>query len=357
MPRALLVRPGPNFSVSDVADGWKQGLLANGYDVLEYNTDERLTHFGSSYRLNAQNRYELAIPDDQAVTWLAMEPLKGFLFDWWPDLVVVISGFFWMEHLTKVIQGRGMKLVFVFTESPYQEDTQFERASDGCDLAVLNDPTHLDRYRDAGIPVTYVPHSYRPTLHYPAPAAAGYESDVCFVGTGYPSRIEFLERVDWSGIDLALCGNWASFTDAHPLAQHVRGITDKVRSDRFPVYELCIDNRDTVRWYRGAKASLNLYRREADRPELSDGWSMGPREVELSATGCFFLTEARPENRQVLPFVPTFASPDECGELLRWFLARPDARADIVARARAAVAEWTLERRVADVLRLVDRSR
>lgn len=352
MPRALLVRPGPNFSVADVADGWKQGLLANGYDVLEYDLDSRLQHFAGAYRRDAGDGYVPAVLEDEQVVWLATEPVKGFCYDWWPDVVVCISGFYWTEHLSRIIRQRGHKLLTVFTESPYQEDTQLARASWGVDLAVLNDPTHLDRYRAAGVHAMYLPHSYRPDVHCPAPVPDRYTSDVCFVGTGYPSRLRWFESVNWQGIDLRLLGNWASMPEGHALADRVHVYdTDPERG-----LEQCIGNTETVNWYRGAKASVNLYRKEADRPELADGYAMGPREVELAATGCFYVTERRAENSDRLPMVPKFDTPGEAEDLLRWYLARPDRRTTVATKARAAIADWTFTNRVAEALHELDRT-
>ena len=60
--------------------------------------------------------------------------------DYWPDLVVVVSGFFIHSLLAEIMRNRGHKVVMVMTESPYEDDRQLEQA-DGVDAVVLNDPT------------------------------------------------------------------------------------------------------------------------------------------------------------------------------------------------------------------------
>jgi len=353
MPRALVVHPGPAFSVADVHRGWVRGLNAAGWDVVEYDLENRLRFFSNAY-LPHEDEFLLAFTQEGA-NWAATEQLKSVVYDWWPDLVVVISGFFMTEHLATVLRARGHKLVWVMTESPYEDERQQTQAGWGADLVVVNDPTNLAGY---DCPAIYVPHSYDPAVHGPGPATPELTSDVCIVGTGYPSRVRFLEQIDWSGIDLALLGMWRSL-EGHRLERLVRTPGGKIAADEFvdddDPLEQCIDNDLTVAWYRSTKASINLYRREAQRPDLSDGWAMGPREVELAACHTFFLTEPRGENLEVFPEVPKFTTPDEAAELLRWYLAHPAARDRVVRLAAEKVAGWTFERRVADVLARLDR--
>src|SRR6185369_3003862 len=120
----------------------------------------------------------------------------------------------------------------------------------------------------------YAPHAYRPAVHCPGPTDAK-ASDLAFCGTGYPSRVEFLEAMDLNGIEVALAGNWMQLDEASPLRKYVVHDIDE-----------CFDNTEAVALYRAAKSSLNLYRKEG---ESSAGWALGPREVELAATGVFFL--------------------------------------------------------------------
>ena len=281
----------------------------------------------------------------------AGEQVQAYAFRWLPDVTFIVSGFFLTEFTVQLLRARGSKVVWLMTESPYEETTQLRRAGWAADLVVLNDPTHLGQYADAGISAMYVPHSYDPAVHRPGPADPACLSDVCIVGTGYPSRVRFLEQIDWTGIDLALLGMWKTL-EGHPLAEHVRGVT--TGPDDPDRYEVCIDNAETVTWYRSTRASLNLYRREAEADTLTDGYAMGPREVELAACGTFFVTEARGENVDRLPMVPKVSTPAEADEMLRWYLAHDDERLRVADAARRAVDGWTFEARAAEVLRLLE---
>jgi hypothetical protein len=98
---------------------------------------------------------------------------------------------------------------------------------------------------------------------------------------------------------------------------------------------------------------MNLYRREAETEQQIAGWSMGPREVEMAASGLFFLRDPRPESDELLGMLPTFTGPQDASEQLRWWLDRPEKRRELAAGARAAVADRTFDNHAAQLLRLL----
>lgn len=338
MNRALVVHPGPQFSVSDVHRGWIKGLRQLGWWAEEYALNNRLYFFAEA-KIERDGEHYNAFSFDEAAR-LAMKEVEAAYLEFWPQVVFIVSGFYLNEFVCQVLRDRGAKIVLIHTESPYEDGKQLRRAP-WVDLNVLNDPTNIDTFK-AEAPTIYLPHCYDPDLHHPADPTPGYESDLAFVGTGYPSRIEFLEAVDWSGIDVALGGNWQELTDESPLRPFLsHDIGD------------CLPNEDAVVHYQSTRASLNLYRAEAMHPQLVEGWSMGPREVELAATGCFFLREKRGEGDALLPMLPTFTEPAEFAEKLRWWLARDDEREAAALKAREAVADRTFDTNAATALQLL----
>ena len=321
-----MVHPGPEYSVSDVYRGWCRGLRDIGVEVAEYNLHDRLNFFARAHLRNEDGEFTKALKDDEAIH-LAAAGLKQACYDYWPDLVVVVSGFFIHSLLAEIMRNRGHKVVMVMTESPYEDERQLEQA-DGVDAVVLNDPTNIDQFLAANPNTIYLPHCYDPDLHYPG--VSDFKADCVFVGTGFPSRVEFMQQVDWTGIDLGLAGNWRHVPD--DLARHV-------------VHDLedCMPGERTPDLYRGALTSFNLYRTEAQRDDLSEGWAMGPREVELAATGCWFARQSRPEGDELFPMLPIFETPDELGDQIRWALNNPDKRQQAADDARAAVADRTFD--------------
>ena len=327
--RILMVRPGPHFSVADVHNGWRDALRALGHEVADFNLDDRL-NFYTQALLERDGEIAKAFSEEAAVR-LAAEGLKTALYDFWPDIVLVTSGFFLPPAIYPVIRARGHKLVALFTESPYEDDKQLERAG-FFDLVLLNDPTNLARFRQENAQSFYVPHAYRPELHKPGPADPDLACDLSFVGTCYPSRAEFFRACDLDGLQVRFAGNFQQWRE------------DPWFTDRLvhPV-EFCCDNDDTVRLYQSSRASINLYRKEASSEDLSAGWAMGPREVELAATGTFFLREPRPESDLVLGMLPSFSEPGEVRPLLDWWLSHDGERERVAHAAREAVAGRTFE--------------
>ena len=246
------------------------------------------------------------------------------------------------------MRQRRHKIVILHTESPYQDDEQLVRGS-LADLNLLNDPVNLDRFRQDG-PAEYMPHAYRPSLHHPrqGPVDPAKTSDLCFIGTAFRSRIEFFEAMDLDGIDVLIGGNdWGSIAPESKLAPLIgSGVGNPD----------CVDNAQTADLYKHARAGINFYRREAEDTWTGDAWAMGPREVEMAATGLFFLRDPRGESDEVLGnILPSFSSPGDASEKLRWWLARDGLREKRAAQAREAVKDRTFDANVRRFLELTEK--
>lgn len=327
--RILACHPGPNFSVADVHAGWVAALTGLGVQVADFNLGDRLEF------------YCRAVPDKADAVRLTNNSLHAVCYQYRPDVLLVTSCLFLTAQHLDVVRAYGVRVVILHTESPYEDDVQLRRA-ERAHINLLNDPTNLEKFR-AVAPSWYVPHAYRPDRHHPRPGRPEHASEFCFVGTGFPSRVAFFEAVDWDGIDVALGGHWQNLTDGSPLRKYV-------------AHDLaeCLPNDRTADMYAATKLSANMYRREANRPELGYGWAMGPREVELAAMGVPFLRDPRGEGDELLPMLPTFAGPTDFGDKLRWWLAHDDEREAAAAGARAAVAERTYEANARMLLGLLD---
>jgi spore maturation protein CgeB len=326
--RILCVEPGPNFAVADVHEGWAKALAGLGNEVRVFNLAARLQW------VEAELRGKL--PENErgqtAARWVA-EQLRGACFDLWPDLVVICSAFFIPPETYDIIRSRGIKVVVLLTESPYEDSAQYNIAA-RADLALVNDPTNLDTFRQHQPNTFYLPHAYDPDRHHRRPLSPDLKCDFGWVGTAFPSRIGFFEQVDWRGADVALAGNWQALEEHSPLAGYL--VHER---------EACFHNNDTVDLYSSCKASANLYRREGAAGISEPGWSVGPREVELAACGTFFLRDPRPEGDDLFPMLPTFTGPDEFSDKLAWWLTHDTARDTAADAAREQIAEWTFTNR------------
>lgn len=346
--RWLIVHPGPQFSVHDVYVGWVEALRALGEDVLEFNLDKRIQVYDAAL-LETGNADEDGHPEvrkafsrEQALA-AAIQGITGACYTWWPDVVLGISAFFVPAWHLDVMRDRGHKVVLLTTESPYQDDQQLALAAHA-DLCLVNDPVNIAAYRQLG-PAEYMPHAYRPQVHRPGPGVPELKSDFAFVGTGFASRVEFFEQMDFSGLDVLLAGAWPDLAESSPLRRYLPG-GDVVQ---------CTGNEETADIYRSTRAGINFYRREAEDAHAGEGWAIGPREVELAAAGTFFLRDPRGEGDELFPMLPVFDGPGDASEKLRWWLARDGQREKAAAGARAAVADRTFEANARRLLQLLDK--
>lgn len=339
--RWLACAPGPNFSVYDLHVGYSEALKAAGETVVDFPLGSAITFYDSVFIQTGPNEVRKAL-DGQKATELAADRLAGALWKVRPDVLLITSGFFVDPVLLDIARADGVRIVLIATEQPYELTRELGIASH-CDIALLTDPTTIGHFEQV-CTARHQPHCYRPAVHRPGPARPELAADLAFIGTAYQSRIEFFEGMDLAGLDVMLAGNWQQLGDDSPLRTHIVGNPDD-----------CLDNERTADVYRSAKVGLNLYRREAERPDLSTGWAVGPREVEMAACGAFFLRDPRPEGDELFPSLPTFAGPAEASEHLRWYLAHPAAREAAAGKAREAVADRTFDHAVAALLRLLDK--
>lgn len=338
--RIVLAHPGPSFSVHDLFVGWSEALTALGHKVIPYNLDERLAFYDGVFFNVSEGRFKKAITAEQAVE-MAVNGLNATLYKVVPDVLIVISGFLIPTELLDHARRHGTKVVLIHTEQPY-ESARETALAEHADLNLLNDPVNIDRFPAGSY---YQPHCYRPELHRPGPPDPDLRADFAFIGTGFASRIEFFEAMapGLRGLDVLLGGNWQQTAETSPLRKYLAHDVSE-----------CMDNPSTALVYRSAKVGLNLYRREHDEHDSADGWAIGPREVEMAATGMPFLRDSRGEGDELFPNHPIFTSATEAAERLRWWLAHPNERQAAASSARAAVADRTFHQAAVRLLNRIE---
>lgn len=348
--RILAAAPGPNFSVQDVHVGWVEALRELGQTVVEFNLSERLTFYDAALlevgrAADGSAAVRKALSAQQAQE-LAVNGLYAALYKVRPHLLLVTSAFFVPPELLDLARASRTKVVLLHTEEPYEHARQLALA-EHADLNLINDPTNLAAFQALG-PAEYIPHAYRPAIHHPGMPHPALAADLAFVGTGYASRVAFFEAMANGGrlddLDILLAGNWQQLDESSPLRAYV------AHDDAD-----CLDNTQAAAIYRSMRVGLNLYRREAETPELAAGYAMGPREVEMASCGAFFLRDPRPEGDEALGMLPTFTGPDDASEQLRWWLTHPTERQSAADQARAAIAGRTFTAHATALLRHLDR--
>jgi spore maturation protein CgeB len=334
--RALVVEPGPSFSVADVHHGIMSGLEQNGVTAVPHDLGDWM-QFCTLAHMKRGRKWIPAFEYEDACR-MAAYTIKAACWDAVPDVVIIVSSFFIPPDIYMNLRERGRHVVLWLTESPYEDERQVAMARHA-DTVITNDPTNLDLFRKQNPRTFHIPHGYDPNIHHDI--GRSDKHPFSFVGTGYPSRVEFFEKVDWP-CDPLFAGNWKQVGDDSPLLPFLADERGQ-----------CIDNTDTADLYRSSVTSANLYRKEAMSDDDIEGWAIGPREVELAMCGLWFAREPRSEGDQLFKRLPKFTEPGELSDQLRWALDHPDARRDAITQAKAAVADRTFKNNIAHLLKII----
>jgi hypothetical protein len=323
--KILAVHPGASFSTHDVYVGATEGLRELGHDIWEYKLDNRIATAGAwlTYCWRRAKTLPKPTPDDilyKASAELVERALRINMPADPLDVVLVVSAMYLHPDIFVLLKRAGIRVAVLFTESPYDDERQ-QKILPFVDCAWTNEIT------SAKNGVRYLKHAYRPAVHgVTGTSDDSIEAhDVVFVGTGFQERLDMLQGVDWTGIDLGLYGDaWSLLGPRAKVRKYIRGGS--------------VDNDATAILYRKAKIGLNLYRRSKGfgkhAPMIGAAHSLNPRAYELAATGCFTLSEYRPEVTETFgPLVPTFETPQQLGDLVRQWLADDAGR----ERIRAAL--------------------
>lgn len=345
--KLLLVAPGASWSTADVEAGLRFGLDQHGVQIVRYRLDERIDRskrwLYTAWRRARRKQPGLEKPSVADVFYQAGVGAIEMALRHQVDAVLVVSAMFLHPDVMILMKRAGLKVVVLFTESPYDEAKELAVAKlvDGC---WTNERSSVPAFQSANPNSGYLAHGWHPERHKP-----GFQSgdehfpshDVVFVGSAFSERVEWLSAINWTGIDLGLYGSWEALGSRHPLRQFLRGGA--------------IDNARTAALYRRARVGLNLYRSSQgwgkDAPRIAHAESLNPRAYELAACGAFHISTHRAEVSEVFgSLVPTFESPKEAEALIRAWLPNATGRAVVASQLPARVAESSWVHRSAQVI-------
>jgi spore maturation protein CgeB len=351
----LVWYPGASVAVKDVADGLMAGLEANGIRAIPYRLDAHLDMAGWALKQAYAERQKEGVPVTAPTAadcyyYANMGVLERALrYDC--EWVVMVSGLFQHPDYAVMLRRSGRKVALLCTESPYQ--TRHERYLAGfVDHVFVNERSMVAPYREVNPSTSYLGAAWNPGRHVDAAQpedAKETAHDVVFVGTGFIERIHLLERMDWTGIDLGVYGTWDMVEDGSPLLAHLPVV------DGEPKLAQSIPNSRTAALYRRAKVGLNLHRTavdyDPDTAHISGAESLNPRCYELAACGKFFISDYRPEARDVFAgALPTFRDAREATEMVRLALKDATWRADVAEVCRELVQRHSWRERAAQAL-------
>lgn len=311
MKRIAVLFPQHPFSTRDCAIGYSRAFRHLGFHVTEIYYDI----IWRKYKARGLDRNDIP---RKACRDVVMEIVESC-----PDLVVVIDGASTHEIFWNWMQRLGILTAVVMTDCPYWDDIHAHLCAKA-DYAFANDKLSANKME-----CQYLPLAYSQDVHRPFLVSEKYKSDVVFVGTGFPERLDILEGVDWDGIDFKLLG----YFDLEPGSR---------LSPYFNQSGEFIHNTETVKYYNGSKIVLNLNRLSIDlygKERIKERGSVGPRIYEAAACGCAIASQNDiPELKQLLGdnYLP-FNTPEELSSVIREWLPKERELEKMGKRARTAM--------------------
>lgn len=348
--KILVVSPVPTYATWDVYDGQVSGFKAAGAEVTAMNYSKVWTayaEFKEYMEVTGKAEY-----NSINHTLFAGDRIVAAAITLEVDLVHFVAPMHINPVTLRVLKDYvKIKTSAYFTECPYDDEWAL-RLAEVFDYCFVCDKTSVPAFTEKNPHTAYIGHAYDPERHVPRSGGAPMTADVVFIGTNFPSRIAFLEQIDWRDIDLELHGIMR-LGSASPLDTYVKT-------------NVAIPNEQALALYKQARIGLQMHRKDGFDPVAAQrgkrygrglvgakpiknlvAHSLGPRSYELAACGVFQVCdEGRAELHEVFNgSVPTYTTPEQLHALLRTYLDDPVRREELAREQYEHVKPYTFENR------------
>jgi len=337
LPRVLVV--GPIYGGSlETARSTARASQALGAEtrLLDFDAFGAGWHSLSALPMAAAHKTKLRVEYAKVLG----EAVVASALDFRPDLVIALAQAPLNASVCDRLRTAGSKVAFWFVENHRVLSYWKQVAKDYDAFFAIQDEPFLAMVREAGAPkAIYLPTAADPDRHVPVELTEAewrrFGADVSFAGAPYLNR----QRMLLGLIDLApkIWGDGWAGTEVAKLAPE--------RGARFDLFEM-------IRIFAGTRINLNIHSANHVAGLDPDADYVNPRTFELAACGAFQLVDARAPLPAMFrdDEIVTFRSVAELRQLITHYLARPEERVAISARARARVlAEHTFAHRVSRI--------
>lgn len=284
----------------------------------------------------------------ELVVVCTLDPIAEIAAREMPDLMLVLNGIFVLQPETlEAIRALGIRTAAWFADDPYFLELS-SRLVPHFDDVFTHEAGVVDYYRGLGGRVHYLPFA-APVEHAgPVQVEQTYWSDVCLIGSGFPNRIAFIDRIA-------------------PYLKKLRvyiagGLWNQLKSYRHlgPWINLGgVPVEEAVKYYNGAKIVLNLHRTHelGGLSSRVSTMSVNPRTFEINACASLQLTDIRADLPSLYTpgsSIETYGSAEECIEKIHYYLRNEQQRLDVALRGyRTTKACHTYEHRMANILHTI----
>lgn len=241
--------------------------------------------------------------------------------DFRPDLMLVVHGSRTPLHHIRYARSLGTVTVLWLVEDPYEIDFHLGEMVNAFDFVFTNERQAVSEYSHPR--VSYLPWCCNPRIHKKTNISKDYRSDLCFVGMGFPNRVQILNSIVplLKGLNVKLIGEWNRWGQLHP----------DLRSFVLPVIN---DFREVLKYYNGAKINLNIHRDPVNPPSGNSrglvATSPNDRVFAIAGCGGFQLVDrcrtdlwnCFQDEKEIIGFY----DPDDLAQKIESYLANPELR-------------------------------
>lgn len=266
-----------------------------------------------------------------------------------PDLLLVVHGSRTPVQLVRYAKTLGVTTVLWLVEDPYEIDYHRGTMVNAFDFVFTNERHAAYEYSHPR--VTYLPWCCNPRIHKKMNVSNSYHSDLCFVGMGFPNRVQVLNSIasTLKDLNVKLIGEWNRWEKLHP---DLRGFI-------LPVVN---DFREVLKYYNGAKINLNIHRDPLNPPSGNSkgvaGTSPNDRVFAIAGCGGFQLVDCfRPDLWDCFEDekeIVSFSDPHDLARKIEFYLADPELRAQIGSNAQnRAYLDHTYKHRLSEIFQQI----
>ncbi|HBT17680.1 MAG TPA: hypothetical protein DEB05_12095 [Firmicutes bacterium] len=236
-----------------------------------------------------------------------------------PDVLLVAHGNRTAPEQVRYARALGVKTVLWLVEDPYEIDLHRGEMVEAYDLVFTNERQAVAEYKRAQ--VFYLPWCCNPEVHRQLSVGEEYQSDLCFVGMGFPNRLKVINSLAplLKRLKVKLIGEWNRWGKLDPVLQQF-------------VLPVVNDFYEVQKYFNGAKINLNIHRDPVNPPSGNSkgvgATSPNDRAFALAGCGAFQIADrTRPdlfECFQTDKEIVFFSNADDLAWKIECFLSKPE---------------------------------
>jgi spore maturation protein CgeB len=267
------------------------------------------------------------------------------------EVLLVVHGSLTSIEAVRYAESLGVITVLWLVEDPYEIDYHCGAMVQSYQYVFTNERQAVSAY---GRPnVFYLPWCCNPRVHRRISIPPSYRSDVCFVGMGFPNRLQVINELaqELCHLKVLLIGDWEKW-----------GLLDRTLANC--VIPTVTDFWEVQRYYNGAKINLNIHRDPVDPPsgnrEGIPATSPNDRVFSLAGCGAFQLVDdLRTDLRDcfvIAEELELFASVDDLWAKIQYYLSAEAEREKMAQAAQIrAYRDHTFVQRIEEVFRKINK--